>query len=203
MPIFIVNGDVMSKRFLSRDLISAEAFKMIDECGMNAFSVRQLAAKLGVRVSSLYNHIDNENDLFLEAAKRAADMYSAYIEDTVRDLPLEEATYRAGDAFRTFLSEHKYLYELLINPRWIGNPEFEKVNERFTQPIYYLLRQYGIEDQTAIGHIYVAMRVVTHGFASLETLGMFDGLSIDPTESYHMMIKSVIKMMKTIGNNKG
>lgn len=191
----------MSKRFLSRELIISVAFKMIDENGTNSFSVRQLAAKLGVQVSSLYNHINNEYDLLLEVAKLAADMYTDYIDNAVKGLSLEDASYKAGDAFRDFLREHKHLYELLLDRRWIGDPEFDKVTEKFTQPIYYLM-QSSIKDKAAMEHIYVAMRVVTHGFATLDSLGVFDGLSVDTTESYHMMIKSVLDMMKNLSEKE-
>lgn len=187
----------MSKRFLSRELIVSVAFQMIDENGINSFSVRQLAAKLGVQVSSLYNHIENEYDLLLEVAKLAAVMYADYIEDMVKGLPLDEAAYKAGDAFRDFTREHKFLYELLLDRRWIGNPEFDKAIDKFTQPIYYLMQD-SIKDKASQDHIYVAMRVVTHGFASLDSIGVFDGLSVDATESYHMMIKSVLDMMNEL-----
>lgn len=191
----------MSKRFLSRELIVSVAFQMIDENGINSFSVRQLAAKLGVQVSSLYNHIENEYDLLLEVAKLAAVMYADYIEDMVKGLPLDEAAYKAGDAFRDFTREHKFLYELLLDRRWIGNPEFDKAIEKFTQPIYYLMQD-SIKDKASQDHIYVAMRVVTHGFASLDSIGVFDGLSVDATESYHMMIKSVLDMMNELSKKE-
>ncbi len=188
----------MTKKFLSRDLIVSVAFQMIDENGTDNFSIRQLATKLGVQASSLYNHIKNEYDLLLEVAKLAAVMYTDYIEATVAGLPLEEATYKAGDAFRIFLKDHKYLYELLLDQRFLGDPEFEKAIESFVQPIYFILRQYGVEDKDSMDHMYVAMRVVTHGFSTLDSLGVFDNLSIDATESYHMMIQSVIDMMKNL-----
>ena len=191
----------MSKRFLSRELIVSVAFQMIDENGINSFSVRQLAAKLGVQVSSLYNHIENEYDLLLEVAKLAAVMYADYIEDMVKGLPLDEAAYKAGDAFRDFTREHKFLYELLLDRRWIGNPEFDKAIEKFTQPIYYLMQD-SVKDKASQDHIYVAMRVVTHGFASLDSIGVFDGLSVDATESYHMMIKSVLDMMNELSKKE-
>lgn len=189
----------MAKKLLSRDLIVSEAFDMIDEKGLEAFSVRQLAAKLGVQVSSLYNHIENEDDILLEVARRTGAMYSNYIKNTIEGLPLEEATYKAGDAFRSFTDEHRYLYELLLNRRLKGRPEFEKAIEDFTQPIFYLLEQYGVTDKTAMDHFFVAMRVITHGFSFLDSLGEFDGLSIDAVEGYHVMIKSVIDAMKTLG----
>ena len=192
-------GDFMSKRILSRDLIVSEAFKMIDERGTDSFSVRGLAAKLGVRVSSLYNHIENEYDLLLEVSKRAAALYADIIATEVVGQEPEEASYKAGDAFKCFMNEHRYLYELLLSRRWMGNPEYEKSIEEFTHPIFYLLDLYGVKDKAAREHAYIAMRVVTHGFSYLDSLGVFDGLSIDTTESYHKMIKSVIDMMKESG----
>ncbi len=191
----------MSKRFLTRELIVSEAFRMIDERGTEAFSVRGLASKLGVRASSLYNHIHNEEDLLMEAAKRAAEMYVVIIEDTMKGLTFEEAAYKAGDAFRKFVKEHRYLYELLLDRRWTGGPEVDMVNEKFTRPIYYLMGD-GVRDRAESEHIYIAMRVVTHGFLSLESLGVFDTLSVDITESYHMMIKSVLDMMKDMGGKE-
>lgn len=198
--ILTISGEFMSKRFLSRELIVSVAFQMIDENGTDAFSIRQLASKLGVQVSSLYNHIKNEYDLFLEVAKLTATMYTDYIQETVVGLPLDEATHKAGDGFRCFVKEHKYLYELLIDPRWIGDPEFDKAIKNFSNPIYVILQQYGITDKTEMDHLYIVMRVVTHGFSTLDTLGVFDNLSADTTDSYHKMIKSVIDAMKKLGN---
>ena len=119
----------MSKRFLTRELIICKAFKMIDESGLNAFSVRGLAAELGVQVSSLYNHIHNENDLLIEVAKRAGDLYTQIIKGTMYGLPLDEATVKAGEAFSDFVTKHKYLYELLLDRRLIGTPEFEDASD--------------------------------------------------------------------------
>lgn len=191
----------MSKRFLSRELIVSAAFRMIDESGTDAFSVRQLASTLGVQVSSLYNHINNEYDLLLEVAKRAADMYTDAFEKNVSGLPLEEAAFKSADGFRVFLQEHKYLYELLLDSRWIGDPQFEKVTERFTQPVYHLIPN-SIQQKTVLEHLYVAMRTITHGFATLDLLGVFDNLSVDAAESYHIMIQAVLDKMKQINEEQ-
>lgn len=196
----------MSKRFLTRELIICKAFKMIDKDGLNAFSVRGLAAELGVQVSSLYNHIHNENDLLIEVAKCAGDLYTEMIKGAMYGLPLDEATVKAGDTFRAFVTKHKYLYELLLDRRLIGTPEFEEANKRFTQPIYYILEQYRVKDRAAVDHLYVTLRTVTHGFASLDALGIYDGLSVDPAESYRMMMNSVISLIKELakkGNDQG
>ena len=48
---------------LSRERIIEAALGLIDEVGTEAFSVNLLAARLGVRPSSLYNHISGKDDL--------------------------------------------------------------------------------------------------------------------------------------------
>lgn len=123
----------------------------------------------------------------LEVAKLSAAMYTDYIEEIATGLSLDEATHKAGDGFRDFLKEHKYLYELLLDSRWIGDPKFEKAIENFFQPIYFILQQYGVTDKVEREQLYIIMRVVTHGFSTLDLLGAFDNLTVDTTESYHMM----------------
>lgn len=192
----------MSKNKLSKELIISEAFKMIDENGTENFSVRKLASSLNVQVSSLYNHIKSENDILLEVAKKAGVMYTEYIKEETSMLQGDEAVYKAGDGFKNFITFHKHLYDLLIDPRLLGDPDFEKSIESFTLPIYAILYQYGITDKKSMDHMYIVMRTITHGFSSLDALGIFENLSISATESYHIMIKSAIDAMKRLGENK-
>lgn len=190
----------MAEKLLTREKIVSEAFLMIDEKGLDKFSLRQVASKLDVRVSSLYNHISNEHDLLLEVAKRTATMYADYIASVVDGKERDTAAFDAGDAFWMFIKEHPYLYELMIDPKWVGNPEFDKALERFVVPIFAILEQYGVKDKDSIEHMLIAMRVVTHGFSSLEVNGAFDKCSVNMKESYHMMIQCVIDMMKKLGD---
>ncbi len=192
----------MSKKILTRELIVSAAFHMIDENGTDRFSVRQLASKLGVQVSSLYNHINNEYDLMLEVAKLAAAMYEEKIDVVVEGLTPEESLFKGAEVFCDFVNEHEFLYDLLLDRRLIGDPEFEKVNCVFTKPIYYYIEKFNIKDKTARNHAYVALRVFTHGFASLDALGLFDGLSTDPKESYLLIANTVLDFMKNLSEKE-
>jgi len=51
---------------LSRNKIVAAAIKMADEKGLGAVTLRGLAKRLGVHVTSLYNHIPTKEALFTE-----------------------------------------------------------------------------------------------------------------------------------------
>lgn len=52
-----------SKQSLSRDKILKKAIRLADQHGVSALSMRKLAQALGVEAMSLYNHIDNKEDL--------------------------------------------------------------------------------------------------------------------------------------------
>jgi AcrR family transcriptional regulator len=48
---------------LSRDRVAAAALELIDREGLDALSMRKLGAALGVEAMSLYNHVENKDDL--------------------------------------------------------------------------------------------------------------------------------------------
>lgn len=56
---------------LSRDRVVAAALEMIDSEGIDALSMRRLAARLGVEATALYNHVHTKDDLIQAAAVRA------------------------------------------------------------------------------------------------------------------------------------
>lgn len=72
--------------------------------------------------------------MLLEVAKLSAAMYTDFIKERITGLSADESAIKGGDVFREFLKEHKHLYELLIDPRWIDEPQFAKANEDFTLP---------------------------------------------------------------------
>jgi AcrR family transcriptional regulator len=52
-----------SRITLTRELVLRTALSLIDEGGLEAFSMRQLGAKLGVEAMSLYNHVAGKDDI--------------------------------------------------------------------------------------------------------------------------------------------
>jgi AcrR family transcriptional regulator len=52
-----------SRTPLNRARVAAAALELIDREGLDALSMRKLGALLGVEAMSLYNHVDNKDDL--------------------------------------------------------------------------------------------------------------------------------------------
>lgn len=59
----------MKKPRLTRAAIAATAIRMADEKGLAAVSLRGIAARLGVHVTSLYNHVATKEAVFGEMSK--------------------------------------------------------------------------------------------------------------------------------------
>lgn len=57
---------------LSRSLIRDQALAIIDEHGLDALTMRELAARLGVQAASLYTHFPNKNAVLDAVAERLA-----------------------------------------------------------------------------------------------------------------------------------
>jgi TetR/AcrR family tetracycline transcriptional repressor len=55
---------------LSRDRLVAETLAMLDQEGLDRFSVRRLAERLGVTPMAVYNHVSSRRDLLLAVADR-------------------------------------------------------------------------------------------------------------------------------------
>ena len=62
-PTTVAATDAADRPPLSRDRILTTAVAIADEHGVGALSMRKLAKQLGFEVMSLYNHVDNKDDL--------------------------------------------------------------------------------------------------------------------------------------------
>lgn len=58
----------MSSRGLSRDAVAATALRLIDDVGLPDFTMRRLAASLGVQASAIYWHFPNKQAVLAELA---------------------------------------------------------------------------------------------------------------------------------------
>jgi AcrR family transcriptional regulator len=96
---------------LTRDRIFRAAGMFVDEHGLQALSMRKLAAELGVEAMSLYNHIDNKDDILagigdlvfaeIEIPRRTSDGWAPW-------------TRRVAHAAREALSDHTNVVPIIL-----------------------------------------------------------------------------------------
>lgn len=144
---------------LDRTEIVRVSLELLDADGVEQFSTRKLAARLGIKSPSLYWHVKGKEELF------------ALVLDHVVgecELPARRAGWRQqldtiGHGLRTVLIEHAAAPQLLL-----GRPLFGPNGLRLADHIIGALRDHDFTDKLAsYGYIIFLNYVV--GFASQET----------------------------------
>lgn len=95
---------------LSADLIAREALALIDAEGAAAFSLPRLAARLGVRPASLYNHLDGRAEIIEGVRRLIVEEMDVSAFDT---LPWPDALAAWARSYRDAFARHPHSIDLL------------------------------------------------------------------------------------------
>ncbi|MDQ4490098.1 TetR/AcrR family transcriptional regulator [Sinomonas sp. ASV486] len=119
------------------DAIREEAAKLFFERGYNATSLRDVAAAVGLKVGSLYNHIESKEDLLLQ-------IMGGIIDDLLEQArqALAEATGDAVDRLQAVLGAHLRLHTERAQTVFIGNTELRSLSPDAHQKIVDKRREF-------------------------------------------------------------
>jgi AcrR family transcriptional regulator len=139
---------------LTRDRVLRAALVLADERGIDALSMRELGRHLGVDAMSLYNHIDNKDDLL----NGIVDLVVGEIDLPSDDDWSEAMRTRALSAKQAF-SRHPWASQLM-DSRTSSGPE----RLRYFDWVIGTLRRAGFSVDMAL-HAYSAIDSYVYGFA--------------------------------------
>jgi len=184
----------MPKRNLSRAAVVRAAADLIDECAGSDLKLADLAARLGVRVPSLYNHVDSADDLKAGIALYGTEELGRRLGQAAIGRSGEDALWAIADAYRGFARERPGLYPLTLRApdpeeaeRIAASDEIIAILRRVLEPLGYI-------DDRAI-HVIRGVRSLLHGFSSLELAGGF-GMPLDVDESFRQLIASYLSGLR-------
>lgn len=180
----------MAKKGLTKEMIVNTALREIEENGMSAFSLRNLAALLKVQVSSLYNHIEGQSDLLAEVGLCAVNMLVETEEAAIEGKTRDEALFSLADAYRKFAQEHTELYRIIMGVHTLDIPVLEATVGKIIKPILRVISDYGIDGEQQI-HYQRMLRSVMHGFFAHENSGGFSGADVDKDASYRFSVECI------------
>jgi AcrR family transcriptional regulator len=112
---------------LSRERIVDAALDLIDEVGAETFSVNLLAARLGVRPSSLYNHIAGKDDLLAAVQEVITDAIDSTMFETQ---PWAHAVGAWARSYRDAFVEHPHAIPLFATSPVAGAIRTMEMYER-------------------------------------------------------------------------
>lgn len=185
---------------LSKEIILKESVILIESDGFENFSLRTLAKHLGIKASSLYNHIENISELMALISNYAIEEMNKqelYAIKHSNNNPI----YSLSIAYRDFSKKHPELYRIIMNLFNSNIPSNEIIGKKITLPFMKVLANYPLDDFEK-AHWQRILRSILHGFVSQESAGFFNHYPIDEEETFAYGIQSFIDGLNKFIRNK-
>jgi AcrR family transcriptional regulator len=179
---------------LDRERVVRAAADIVDTGGADALTLAAVAARLGVRIPSLYNHVAG-----LEGLRRELALYGLrLLDDALRSAALgksgDEAVIAIAAAYRAYVKAHPGVYEIAQRVPPATDSALQAAAAAPVQVALAVLAGYGLSGDDAI-HAVRALRSAIHGFVTLEISGGF-AMPVDLDESFDRLILILIRGLR-------
>lgn len=181
----------MNKGKINKEIIIEAAIKLIEEKGINDFSLRSVARYLGVKAASLYNHIDNIDDLVFGVCKYSIETLNEFELKNIEGLSGDDAIVALASAYRNFAKTHKELYKVIMKIFKYNSERIDEIGKKITIPFMKVLDDYDLSNDEK-AHWQRILRSILHGFVSQEEAGYFSHYPIDEETTFKYGVISYI-----------
>lgn len=162
---------LVAKRGLDGDAIVAAAVRVADRDGFEALTLAAVAAEVGVRVPSLYHHVDDGlPGLRARVRRLALERLGARLREATAGRSGRPAIAGLIRALHGFGVAHPGLLAATVVPA--DDPAGRAAGEAVVAVVFEVLGGYGLEGE-ALVHGTRAVRAAVHGFAALDAAGGF------------------------------
>lgn len=185
----------MAKRGLNKDNIIDAAEELVVEKGYENFSLREVAARLGVKPASLYNHVEGLDEINVGVALRAAEKMKQELEEAVNGKESDDALAESMRAYRKFATLNPELYKAFVRIPLLNDKEVTHIAFRSFAPIREVIDSYGLTKRENI-HFSRELRAVMHGFIELTNNGFMQKKDVPQDESYEEIIADRLAVLK-------
>jgi AcrR family transcriptional regulator len=179
-----------AKAGLDRAAVVRAAVALADAEGLAALSPTRLAAALGVRPPSLYNHVAGDAAIRRELALYGMREMARRLGRAAVGKAGDAALLAAAHAYRAFAHEHPGVYAATERAPDLADAELAAAAAELVGIVLAVLAGYGLEGDAAI-HATRGLRSLIHGFVSLEAGGGF-GLPTNLDESFSRLLRTFI-----------
>lgn len=181
----------MPKRGLTKESVLDAAEELVRLHGADHLTTGTLAAKLGIKPASLYNHIDSTDALKALLAMRAIRTLAEVLSAAVENHHREEAVYALADAYRAFVQKSPGLYHLILMIPMSGDDTLTAALPAAIRPFLTLLDGFTLTEEEK-NHWQRVLRTVMHGFSTQELWGYFSHSNTDRDETYRLAVRTVL-----------
>lgn len=176
----------MARAGLDRRAVLAAAERIADADGLASVTLARVAADLGVKPPSLYNHVAGLPDIERGLAMEGVRELNGRLLRAVAGRARQDALLAAGLAYRAFAHERPGLYAASLRAPAKDDAEHQRAGNDTLAVVLAVLAGYGLDGDDAL-HATRGLRAIIHGFVSLEAAGAF-GLALDLEESLKRLL---------------
>lgn len=183
----------MPRAGLSTTAVVDAALAVVDEQGVDALTLAAVAQHTGVAAPSLYKHVAGLGELRTLLAARVIEDMADHFTKAVLGRSGDDAVIALMHAYRDYVRRHPARYAAMpLDP--LHDPALAAVGGRLLDVVFAAVRGYGLTGSDAV-HAIRCLRVVAHGFSSLEAGGGF-GLPEDLDQTYDQLIAAVVSTLR-------
>lgn len=179
----------MPRAGLSRAQVVDAAARMADSDGLEQLTLAGVAAELGIRAPSLYNHVESRDQLLRELGLRGLRELGQALTEAAVGLSRHDAVQALAAAHRRYATEHPGLYAATIRAADPDDSDRIEAAQAAVRAVFAVLAGYGLEGDEVV-HAARAFRSAVHGFSSLEAAGGF-GMPADRDASFQQMVATL------------
>jgi AcrR family transcriptional regulator len=179
----------MPRRGLDRDQLVDAAVTIADAEGLEAVTLARVAAALGVRSPSLYNHVAGRDGLVRAIALRSTRELGVALRRAATGRAGADALTAVAEAQRDYALAHPGRYAATVRAPAPGDSEHEAAAAEVVDVLLTVVGSMGLEGDDRI-HAVRALRSAVHGFAAIEAGGGF-AIPVDPAVSFRRLVAAL------------
>ncbi len=159
---------------LDHETVLKAAEALVDREGYDALTMTLLAAELQTRVSSLYNHVANLEDLRAEIQVRAMELLGKHVRRAAMGHAGADGLRVLSHELRAFAREYPHRYAAITREPINRDAFFGAAGETI-EALAVMVRSAGLPEERILP-TGMAIFSALHGFVSLEVSGYFGGI---------------------------
>ena len=182
----------MPQKGIDKQTVLEAAISMVAEGGYGSFSMHRLAARLGVKTASLYNHVESVAEVNMAVARRAVSELRSALDEAAYGISEPRAALKTlAVAYRQYAHENPELYQVIINLPLLEDRQIMELGKEIIEPMMRPLAHWAGSRQEQL-HCARSLRSMLHGFVALEATGYFESAEASADDSYGFMIDTFL-----------
>ena len=174
---------------LDQETVLQAAEALVDREGYDALTMTSLAEDLDARVSSLYNHVANLEDLRASIQVRAMRLLGEHVRRAAMGHAGADGLRVLSHALRSFAATWPQRYAAITRPP-IDREAFFAAAADTIEALAVMVRSAGLPEERLLP-TGMAVFAALHGFVSLEVAGYFGEVD-DLDEVYELVIRGAV-----------